>query len=397
MDYIHLPRRYFKGGCMNTRFSEYPAVEFALQEPPCLSLYQKTHRHHPDNQQDPIRFRNLVKKLGELLARDYPKREVAPLLEPFNKLAGDHHFWNTTLDGLAVLGAPGTFRVYHLQENVRDFVVVSNSFYTKPLIRVFQVYGRYQVLSLTRNSIRLYEGTRDALDEVELAEGIPHTLEEALREETSEPHLTVASYGKGARGPSMHHGHGGRKTEVDVDAERFFRIIDKGILEHHSRQSGLPLLLVALPENQGLFRQVSQNPFLMPEGIEMNPDALENVKMLEKSWGVVEPQIRAEMEALVDEYGDALAKELGSGDVEEVARAAASGRISALLIDNDVHFPGHIDRNTGEITPDTAGGPENGDLLDDIGELVLQKGGRVHVLHTERMPTRTGIAAIFRF
>ena len=27
-------------------------------EPPCLSLYQPTHRHHPDNLQDPIRFRN---------------------------------------------------------------------------------------------------------------------------------------------------------------------------------------------------------------------------------------------------------------------------------------------------------------------------------------------------
>ena len=32
----------------------------APQEPPCVSLYQPTHRHHPDNKQDPIRFRNLV-------------------------------------------------------------------------------------------------------------------------------------------------------------------------------------------------------------------------------------------------------------------------------------------------------------------------------------------------
>ena len=29
----------------------------------CLSLYQPTHRRHPDNQQDPIRFRHLVKAL----------------------------------------------------------------------------------------------------------------------------------------------------------------------------------------------------------------------------------------------------------------------------------------------------------------------------------------------
>ncbi|TVR67101.1 MAG: hypothetical protein EA420_00995, partial [Candidatus Competibacteraceae bacterium] len=34
-------------------------------DPPCLSLFQPTHRNHPDNQQDPIRFKNLVKALEE--------------------------------------------------------------------------------------------------------------------------------------------------------------------------------------------------------------------------------------------------------------------------------------------------------------------------------------------
>ena len=32
-------------------------------EPPCLSLYQPTHRRHPEREQDPIRFRHLVKAL----------------------------------------------------------------------------------------------------------------------------------------------------------------------------------------------------------------------------------------------------------------------------------------------------------------------------------------------
>ena len=33
------------------------------QQPPCISLYQPTHRHHPENQQDPIRYRNLLQEL----------------------------------------------------------------------------------------------------------------------------------------------------------------------------------------------------------------------------------------------------------------------------------------------------------------------------------------------
>lgn len=31
-----------------------------LHARPCLSLYMGTHRSHPDNQQDPVRFRHLV-------------------------------------------------------------------------------------------------------------------------------------------------------------------------------------------------------------------------------------------------------------------------------------------------------------------------------------------------
>lgn len=382
---------------MSTRFSDYPAVVFASQEPPCLSLYQKTHRRHPENQQDPIRFRNLVRKLEESLAKKYPKREVTLLLEPFYALADDHRFWNHTLDGLAVLGAAGVFRVYRLQEPVKDFAVVSDSFHTKPLVRVFQAYERYQVMSLTRSSVRLYEGTKDFLDEVTLAEDIPQTMVEALGEKVTAPHQTVASYGKGAKGPAMHHGHGARKDEAEVDAERFFRIVDKGILEHHSQTSGLSLLLVALPENQGLFRQISQNPYLIKEGIDMNPDALENGRMHAKTWEVFEPQSRTRLNALIEEYGDALAKGLGSGDLDEVARAAASGKISRLFIDNDFQVPGRLDRMTGAFTPDELDSPECDDLLDDIGELVMQKGGDVHVVHPDSMPTRTGIAAVFRF
>ncbi len=382
---------------MKAHVSDYPAVVFASQEPPCLSLYQKTHRHHPENQQDPIRFRNLVKKLEESLGRKYPKREVASLLKPFYGLAGNHHFWNHTLDGLAVLGASGMFKIYRLQENVKDFAVVSDRFYTKPLVRVFQAYERYQVLGLTRSEVRLYEGTKDSLDEAVLADGIPHTMIEALGEQITSPHQTVASYGKGAKGPPMHHGHGARKDEIGIDAERFFRMVDKGVLEHHSQTSRLPLLLAALPENQGLFRQISQNPYLMRNGIDANPDALENGKRHAKAWEVFEPQSRERLKAMVEEYGDAHARGLGSDDLEEVAGAAAAGRIAVLFIDNDFQYPGLLDGVTGDFIPDDLENPETGDLLDDIGELVLQKGGNVHVLPSGQMPSTAGIAAVFRF
>jgi hypothetical protein len=38
-----------------------------------------------------------------------------------------------------------------------------------------------------------------------------------------------------------------------------------------------------------------------------------------------------------------------------------------------------------------------GDLLDDLGEHTVKTGGEVVIVPAERMPTDTGIAAIYRF
>ena len=100
---------------MNSLLNDYAAGILRTPEPPCLSLYQPTHRHHPDNQQDPIRFRNLLKALEESLRQKYSTCDVRPLLERFQTLAEDHSFWNYTLDGLALLAGPGVFRVYRPQ------------------------------------------------------------------------------------------------------------------------------------------------------------------------------------------------------------------------------------------------------------------------------------------
>src|SRR5215468_3787185 len=110
----------------------------AAQDPPCISLYQPTHRTHPDNKQDPIRFRNLAKALEESLRQKYSTRDTRPLLQPFKALAEDRDFWNHTLDGLAVLAAPGVFRFYKLHRPVPELAVVADSFHIKPLLRILQ-------------------------------------------------------------------------------------------------------------------------------------------------------------------------------------------------------------------------------------------------------------------
>jgi hypothetical protein len=352
--------------------------------PPCLSLYQPTHRAHPDRRQDPIRFGNLVKSLEDALRRNYPTADAGRLLEPFNALAADERFWSRTLDALAVLGAPGLFRVYRLQRSAGELALAGESFHVKPLLRILQSADRYQVLGLSRQEVKLFEGNRDTLDEIDLHPGVPRTVHDALEAQRKQPHLSVWTYRAGATGPQagagVQHGQGGQKdAEVERDTEKFFRAVDRALLEHHSRPSGLPLLLAALPEHHASFRRLSRNPFLLADGINTHPDALSAAELRERAWRVLEPHYLERLAGLVEMYGTARSRELGTDDVEEAATGAAGGRVATLLLEAERNDAGVDDR------------------LDDVGELALRTGGQVIIVPAARMPTRTGVAAIYRY
>jgi hypothetical protein len=368
-------------------------------EPPCLSLFQPTYRDHPDNQQDPIRFKNLVKKLDQSLRTQFESDQIQPLLEPLLALAEDHDFWNCTLDGLAVLRSKNLFRVYKLQRPVAELAVVADSFHTKPLLRILQSADRYQVLALNRSEIKLFEGNRDALDEIELAEDVPKTITDALGDELTDPRQTVGSYGGRGRGQAgMHHGHGGRKDQLDHDAERFFRAVDRGVLDHHSKPSGLPLLLAALPEHHHMFHELSHNPFLIPESLDVHPDSLASTdEFRERVWQTIRPHYLARLAGLVETFGDNKSRGLAADDLAQVAKAAVGGRVSTVLIEARREIPGRVDASTGELEFDDLSNPELDDVLDDLGEMTLKMGGEVVIVPTEGMPTETGIAAIYRY
>jgi len=369
----------------------------SFKDQPCLSLYLPTHRCHPDNQQDPFRFRHLVKVLEVSLRQQHATDAVDALLKPFEALLQDKDFWNHTQEGLAVLGAPGLFRVFLLQRPVAELAVVADSFHTKPLRQWLQSTERYQVLALSLNKVHLFEGDRNALDAVALAAGVPQTMTAALGDELTEPRSTVSSYGGiGVGHTAMHHGHGGKKDEIDGDAERFFRAVDRAVLEHHSRPSGLPLMLAALPEHHHLFREVSHNPFLMSNGLKVDPQGLANDVLRQRAWGVMAQHLEAQQTQWSDAYAVAAAKGRGAEDLSQVAHAAVAGRVDMLLIEAEHQIAGRIDKATGRIDPADINNPRADDVLDDLGALVESMGGKVHVLPADRMPSRTGVAASFR-
>ncbi len=383
---------------MNLLTNEMMPELLSINAGTCISLYMPTHRTHPDNLQDPILFKNLVKKLEQSLLQQYSASEATILLKPFVELSNNKEFWNHTLDGLAVLSTADMFKNIFLPVSTEELTVVADSFHTKPLRKYLQSVERYNVLGLSLHDYHIYEGNRHSLTELVLAPGIPKNIKEALGDELTEKHSTVASYGGVGSGSSnMHHGHGGKADEVDIDAERFFRFVAKTINDHYSKLSGLPLILAALPEHHQLFHKVSNILSLLPEGIDVNPKSVETSELAKHAWKVMEPYCNGIIDKAYDEYQQAKSKGTGSDSISDVAVAAAAGRVDTLMIEADRQIPGKIINSTGRIEKGDLENPEMDDLLDDLGELVTKIGGKVMVIPREKMPTSTGIACVFRY
>ena len=115
-----------------------------------------------------------------------------------------------------------------------------------------------------------------------------------------------------------------------------------------------------------------------------------------RAWRVMEPVSLERVAGLVERFGTARASQLGDDRPPQVADAAAAGRVGVLLLEAARQVPGRLDATTGIAQADVLTHPDVDDMLDDLAEVVLRKGGEVVLVPTERFPTTTGLAAVYR-
>jgi len=130
--------------------NEFPHELLLSDQDSCISLYQPTHRHGPENQQDLIRYKNLIQTIEKSLSEKMDTKNIEDRMKPFYELGEDREFWQHAGEGLAIFATEDQCIVYRLQRPVEELAIVAESFHIKPLIRVFQSADRYHLLGLDR-------------------------------------------------------------------------------------------------------------------------------------------------------------------------------------------------------------------------------------------------------
>lgn len=373
---------------------DFPIEAIYDRTKPCISIYLPTTRVRP-NTKDFIVFKNLLQKVETSLKQEYSNKEVENIMKPLVELADDRLFWNKTKDGLVIFLNPNHFIIYNLSRPVEELAIVSNSFHIKPLIRVYQSADNYYVLGINKKQFKLFYGNRYELKEITFNDDVLVKIEDVLGDDYTDPHLAVGSYG--GAGNAMYHGHGDRKSEIDKDVQKYFKYVDNFILENFSNPNRAPLVLVGLDENLGLFRKITKNSYLVDDVISSDFEKLNIKDLKDSSWKIIEQIYLQKTQNLIDKFNINLNNKLASDNINMAAKMAVKGAVETLLVESDKIIPGRVDLTSGELINENLDNPNINDILDDLVEIVLNAKGDVVMLPKERMPTDSGLAAVFRY
>jgi hypothetical protein len=364
----------------------------------CVSLFMPTHRSGKDTRQDPIRLQNLLQQAeAQLIERGMRTVDAQSLLEPAHRLEGYSPFWRHLNDGLAMYLAEGIFRYYPLPMHLDEQLVVAEHFYIKPLLPLLSGDGRFYVLALSQNEVRLLQGTRFSVGEVDLEE-VAGSLAELLGEERREKQLqfhTGSSGGSGKR-PALFFGHGEGDELAKRNILRYFRQIDTE-LRNVLRNEQAPLVLAGVDYLLPIYRNANSYPYLLDAGITGNPEQLSAQELHERAWKIVVPFFQKTQQEAQTRFDELMNTERVSTDIDEIVPAAYHGRVEQLFVALGVQSWGSFDPHTNQVEIRTEPQPGDEDLLQLACNHALLNGGSIYALDMSNVPGTSVLSAIFRY
>ncbi|MFY9396742.1 MAG: hypothetical protein WAR22_00090 [Desulfomonilia bacterium] len=368
----------------------------------CVSIYLPTRRAGMGKPQGAIRLKNHLKRAVELhyLTGARPAR-VREITKPAEGLVKDSLFWQHQDEGLALFLSPEGMVTYRLPIRFGDLVVLGRRFHVKPLLPLFSVEGRFFVLALSRNRVRLLKCTRYHAHEVSISSA-PRNMAEAMRydgfERQLQFHTRTSPAAPAGRRQAILHGHGTGIEDDKDDILRYFLMIDRG-LQEVLRNERSPLVLAGVGYLFGIYREANSYPYLVEGGIEGNPDDMSLREMHARAWDIVKPEFMREERTARENYErlSNLGDPRASDDLEKVLPAAYTGRVDTLFIEIGAHRWGTFDPDTLQVEQHQEPRTGDDDLVDLAAVQTLLNGGAIYPSQPGDMPASAPVAAVMRY
>jgi len=342
----------------------------------CVTIVLNTHRTRPENEQDHILLKNLIKEAEERLLAHDSKRDVQPIIDRMHALASsiDHQH---NLESLILFVNHDHSDYFRLPIAVTNRVVIDDSFATKDLLRAIHQEAHYYILVLSQHKVRLLEAMNDKL------------VAEIKHDFPMENRLIFGSHGLDASNAAK---------QKNIIAE-FFNQVDKALNEHR-KSNPLPVLVCTEEANYHEYLKIAdQKHSIYDFYLNKNRMDEKDQTIVSDAWPLVQEHLaKVNLEKKSD-----LLKAVASGkylsDINDIYRAIKEGRIDTLFLEEGLYQAAEITEdhitlvNVDEATEKHI----VDDVYDELIELNMAYGGKIVFLPAGELADFQGFGAITRY
>ena len=366
------------------------------RQAPCISLFLPTERSSPGKA--PKTLKSLLRELNEtLVKRGWSPARAEKIANAARPLVDRPEEWAREGDGAAIFICDEKTHVYGVPYSLNSEFVIAQRPFVLPLLPLLSTEGPFYLLAFSLHKVRLFEGHRDRIREIEIAD-VPQSLLEAVGHEYEDKSLQMRTGVTGGQGTGMMvHGHGeGSDSEKKREATVFLKRVDAGISSLLTWPDA-PLVLAAVDYLQAIFREVSDHPNLVREGVSGNPDQLDARELHAKAWPLAEKVFLRQVDDAKEKARELTGTEKATDDLGQVLSASEAGRIDRLLVARGARAWGTFDRAERVVSPDDGTAEESDELLNRATAQCLGTGGMAFLVDRGELPDGSPVAAVLRY
>ena len=363
-----------------------------------VSIFLPTHIAGTETEQDPIRFKNMIRRAEEELTSEGVRLpEIKSIMSPAYQLLNKSFFWEHQRKGLAVFISPNEMEYYRSNQLFHELVVVTHRFHLKPMLPLLSREEQFYILSISQDQVHLYQCNRDEIIQID-DNGIPKNMTEVIGSKNKEDHMHHHFIGSGGSGnqTSVLHGGGDISLIEKENLRKFFRIVDQQVNKKIADTRD-PLIIATVDANFPIYKEVSTYPYLFENYISGNPDEVKNKDLLEKAFPLIRPFFKKERSEAEELYHKMNGTGKTSTQIEDIVISAKHGLIDTLFVAREIEQWGTVDEMIDKANLHESFETGDEDLLSYASIQTLIHKGTVFTVKPEFMPDKSNIAAILRY
>jgi hypothetical protein len=348
----------------------------AEKSSPCVTISMNTHRTSPDNLQDIVGLKNLLKEAHDRVINEFGKRPVSDLLEKMDTLEKEIDA-NYNLDSLHIFLSNSTKEIVRSSWPIlQNAIHVSEGFAIKPLIKDFNRTEDYLILVLSQSGVTLFHAINDGIageiknDDFPFAKN-PHVLTDSDK----------LSDGK----------------KVDNMVREFFNTVDKAVVKVYNKTE-MKCVVICTEDNYSRLMQVADKPSVYLGYASINYNNTANHTIAKDAWQIVKEYQKQGRTKAIKEMQEAVGQGKVITDLSEIFRAVKEGRGDLLLTHSDFHQAVVMTGvNSFDLVDDVTLPGAIDDITSEIAWEVISKKGRAIFTHQEEIRSLGDIALKVRY